>query len=64
MLTTYNAHRAPAQERKLLRLLEAALNVSEYVDKVDVLSYRSKTQRMHAQVMATEGNESDPYESN
>lgn len=38
------------EERKELRLLEAAMKVSEYTDKVDIISYKSKTARIHAQV--------------
>lgn len=37
-------------ERKSLRLVQAALNVSEYTDKVDIVTWGSKTKRMAAQL--------------
>lgn len=38
------------EERKKLRLVEAALNVSEYTNHVDNGNFFGKTKRIHAQL--------------
>ncbi|KAJ1920955.1 hypothetical protein H4219_001008 [Mycoemilia scoparia] len=42
--------RLTLNEKKYLRLIEAALNVSEYTDKIDILSYGNKNKRIVAQI--------------
>ena len=48
--TKYIPVRLTLPQRKLLRLCEATLNVSEYTDKVDILTWKSKTGRIHEQI--------------
>ncbi|VEU23640.1 DEKNAAC104832 [Brettanomyces naardenensis] len=38
------------EERQLLRLLKAALDVSEYTDRVDIISYKSRARRIVKQL--------------
>ncbi|KAL0076176.1 hypothetical protein F4703DRAFT_1779956 [Phycomyces blakesleeanus] len=42
--------RLDEKERNMLRLLEAALNVSEYTDKIDIISYSNKARRIVLQI--------------
>lgn len=48
--TQYIPLRLTQDERHLLRLLEAALEVSEYTNRVDILSYQSKSKRIMEQL--------------
>lgn len=42
--------RLTLKERKFMRLVKNALDVSEYTDKVDILTWSSKTGRIHKQL--------------